>query len=187
MPGIMFDSDNTAVLVEDRFKGCRIATYADLLTSDLVRQLAGRLVVIDRGHGDPLGLATVADIEPGCLTVAEGADKIRQWTSEHRPGVTGYCDRSEWPEVKAAVADLHPWYWIATLDGTGNPDGEYPAVVQVLGQAQLGLPVDCSIVWDDRWHPMPPGLPGSSLFDLRRMTAALRADAAELSRIVAQV
>jgi hypothetical protein len=187
MPSIMFDSDATAALLDPRLAGCRVATYADLVTADLARQLHGRLKVIDRGHGDPMGLATIADVEPGLLTVAEGVAKLQQWHSEGRPNPTGYCDRATWPGFRSAAAPLKPWWWIATLDGTGNPLGEFPAAVQLLDQAKIGLPLDLTVVWDDRWFPLAAGLPGTFAADLRNLAAVLTADAGQLRHLAAQV
>lgn len=162
MASLMFDSDNPIVLTDPRFAGCRVATYADLLTPSLVTVLGPRLVVIDRGLGDPLGLAHVADIESGLLTVSAGADRIRQWTAEGRQYITAYHDRADWAAVAAAVAPLQPWNWVATLDGSMNPDGRYPAVVQFASEAKVGIHVDVSLVWNDTWRPLPAGLdPGT--------------------------
>jgi hypothetical protein len=117
--------------------------------------------------------------------VDQGVALIRQWISEHRPGVTAYHSRDLWAEVTAALGALKPWHWVATLDGTCNPDGRFPAVVQILGAAAVGLDVDLSIVWDDQWHPTPPNLPGSSLFHLRQLAAAILADGQQLQRLAA--
>jgi hypothetical protein len=187
MPSIMFDSENLTALLDPRLAGCRVATYADLVTPELVRKLQGRLKVIDRGWGDELGLATIADVEPGLLTVAEGAAKLQQWHSENRPRPTGYCDRATWPEFRAAAAPLKPWWWIATLDGTGNPLGEFPAAVQLLGEAAVGLPLDLTVVWDDHWFPLTAGLPGTFAADLRHLAALLASDADQLRHLAAQV
>lgn len=187
MAAIMFDSDDPQALLTDHCRGCRVATYADLVTPDLVRQLAGRLVVIDRGQGDPLKLATVADIEQGLLTIEQGADLIAQWTSERRPDPTAYHDRAVWDQVSAACKPLEPWHWVATLDGTADPLGRYPGIVQVLDSAKLGFHADLSIVWDDRWHPVPPGLPGSMQHQLRQLSGALTADASALAVLISRL
>jgi hypothetical protein len=155
MPGLMFDSEDVSVLTAVRLAGCRVATYADLMTRELQAALAGRLVVIDRGLGDPLAIATVADIEPGALTVAQGVSVMRQWLSEGRAGVTAYHDRSEWPAVNQQLGPTVVYHWVATLDGTANPLGEYPDVVQVLAAKSLGFAADLSVVWQDNWHPVP--------------------------------
>lgn len=171
MPSLMVDTDQPAVLADPRCNGLRVATYADLITHAMVRQFADRLVVIDRGLGDPLGLATVADIEDGLLTVAEGADKIRHWTAQGRQYITAYHDRALWAEVTTAVAPLKPWNWVATLDGTLNPDGKYPAAVQFAGEAQAGFHVDVSLVWQDAWHPLSDPFDAGQLARLRILAA----------------
>lgn len=157
MPALMVDSDQPAVLLEPLFAGCRVATYADLVTPEIMTAAAGRLVVIDRGTGDPHGMATVADIEPGCFTVPDGIALIREWISQGRPHPTAYHDRAEWGAVSGAGLDLNFAHWVATLDGTLVSDGVRAPVVQFAPAAVLGVHADLSIVWDDTWHPMPSG------------------------------
>lgn len=170
MASLMFDSDQPIVLSDPRFASCRVATYADLLTPSLVTVFGPRLVVIDRGRGDPLGLAHVADIEPGALSVSAGADLIRQWTEQGRQYITAYHDRAEWAAVAAAVAPLQPWNWVATLDGSLNPDGRYPAVVQFASEVKVGIHVDVSLVWNDTWRPLPAGLSPGLVTQLESLT-----------------
>lgn len=163
MPALMFDSDNPAVLLSASCEGCRIATYADLLTPAIVAAAGGRLLVIDRGHGDPLNKATIADIEPGLLSVAQGAAKIRQWKGEGRPYPTAYHDRALEGEVTAALSGVPFWTWLATLDNTLHPGGYGAAAVQFAGETALGFHADVSIVWDDRWNPLPLGPAASAV------------------------
>lgn len=174
MPELMLDTDNTALLASPAFTGCRVATYADLVTPQLLTAFLGRLVVIDRGRGDPHNVATVADIETDLLTVAQGVQKIKQWNTEHRPFPTAYCDRNTWPTVDQALAGVPHYDWIATLDGTLLPLGKRPAVVQFVGEAGLGFHADMSIVWDETWHPIRPAVSWASV-------AALEATAAQLA------
>lgn len=155
--GLMFDSDDVVVLASAEFANCRIATYADLVNPKIYAAAEGRMKVIDRGLGDPHNLATIADIEPGCLTVDAGTARIRQWVSEGRQQPTAYHDRAEWAEVKAKLAGVSYFTWVATLDGTAAPDGIRPDVVQILDATKVGLHVDMSIVWNDHWHPLPAG------------------------------
>lgn len=155
MPGLLFDTDTPDLLLEPRFAGCRVATYADLVTPALYKQLHDRLVVIERGLGDPMHLATVADIEPGALTVQAGADLLHAWKQQGRPSVTAYHDRSLQAAVDQATAGLGISNWVATLDGTLLPDGRTRAVVQFAGAKDIGIHADLSIVWDDSWHPLP--------------------------------
>ena len=171
MPALMFDSDDPVVLLEPFLEACRIATYADLVTPTLIRAAAGRLVVIDRGLGDPHNLATVADIEDGALSVAAGAAKIRQWHEEKRPYPTAYHDRNLQAEVDAALTGVPANNWVATLDGTLVPNGYRRAVVQFADAAVLGFHADVSIVWDDGWHPLPAALPSATVAQLRTLGA----------------
>lgn len=169
MPGLLWDTDQPTKLTGGFANGCRVATYADLLTPTLAHLFAGRLVVIDRGLGDPMNLADVADIEPGALTVDEGAAKIRQWVHENRPFPTAYHNRDIWAAVDAALTGVAFWNWVATLDGTLLPDGRHPAAVQFAGAGAVGEHADLSIVWDDQWHPLPSA-------NLAGLQAKLKAD-----------
>lgn len=169
MPALLFDSDNPHDLLVPYLAGCRVATYADLMTPDLVKQFGPRLIVIDRGHGDPLGLATVADIEPGLLTVAQGVAKVRQWLNERRPGPAAYHDRADWAAVASGLAGTTARHWVSTLDGTCSPNGQRPAAVQILGEAKLGFHADVSIVWDDTWHPVQAPLAAAEVTKLRQL------------------
>lgn len=187
MASLMFDSDNPAVLLDSRFAGCRIATYADLLTPQLVTELGPRLVVIDRGQGDPLNLATVADCEAGLLSVAEAAAKVQQWTAEHRPFPTVYHDRDLWPEVDQALLHIGGWHWVATLDGTLNPDGRYPAAVQFTDEAKVGLHVDVSIVWNDSYHPAGVAIGPAQLSLIKSSAAAVLISAEALANVLKTV
>jgi hypothetical protein len=176
MPGLMFDSDEPAVLLSLACAGCRIATYADLVTPAILAAAGHRLVVIDRGSGDPHGVATVADIEPGCLTVAEGAAKIRQWIAARRPYPTAYHDRAVQGEVTAALAGERYYTWDATLDGTMRVPGVNLAAIQIAPSAVVGFHADLSVVWDDSWHPQSGG-PSPAAITAVRLAAGLVAAA----------
>lgn len=143
-----------------------LLTYADLIPNQAVlnalkaKHPSSELIFIDRGLGDPLDLGTVADIEPGALTV----DDLHGWVKrKNRAGktyLTGYCDRNDLAAVEAA--DRHGlWHWVATLDGTchiaGFPPLQGPAAVQILGTAKVGLHCDMSLVLEDNWHPQTAG------------------------------
>lgn len=183
--GLLIDSDQPEVLADWHFAGCRLATYADLMTPQLVANFAGRLVVIDRGMGDPMNLATVADIEAGALSVDQGAARIRQWIKEGRPSVTAYHDRADWPAVDQATAGTHCFNWLATLDGTADPAGKYPAAVQIEGSAALGMHVDLSIVWQDWWHPLAISPGPAQIAALRRLWASAEGALAQVAQAVA--
>jgi len=180
MPGVLFDSDDPAVLLQPFLAGCRVATYADLLNPTLVKEFGPRLLVIDRGHGDPLGLATVADIEPGLLSAAAGAAKIHQWINERRPTPAAYHDRNDWGAVTSALAGAPARHWVATLDGTADPLGQRPAGVQILGAKSLGFHADLTIVWDDTWHPLAPTLIPTEVTHLHALAAAAKGPAESL-------
>ena len=157
MPRLMFDSDKPLDLP---ITGDLLATYADLIGAAELATLRHRwrgVVLIERGLGDPLGLASVIDIEAH----AEGVGAARPWlTRKHGAGVhylTTYCNRATVAAVDAAVHGLPHWRWIATLDGTahiaGMAPGHHPAAVQCLNAAMLGFHADASVVWADAWNP----------------------------------
>lgn len=180
----MFDSDQPQALADPRFAGCRVATYADLMTAQLAAQFAGRLVVIDRGYGDPMGLATVADCEPALLSVAATVDKVHQWTREGRQYITVYHDRALWAELDAALGTIRPWNWVATLDGTMNPEGRYPAAVQIADESKIGMHVDVSVVWQEAWHPMPAAPEAAQLAALKQLAAQVAPGLAQVVHIL---
>lgn len=148
----MFDSDDPAVLELPIFNDSRVATYADLITPAIVAKFGRRLAVIDRGHGDPMNLAHIVDVESGALTIEQGAAKIRQWVAEHRPWPTAYVNRSNRAPMKAALGSVDPYWWVATLDGTMNVDDSYTALVQFAGEDKIGLHVDVSVVYHTGWN-----------------------------------
>lgn len=187
MVSIMVDSDDPAVLQNNLFYNCRVATYADLLTPELVASFGGRLAVIDRGHGDPLNLAHILDVESGAWTVEAAGAKIKEWNSQGRGHIMGYVNRSNWQPLMEACAPVKPYQWIATLDGTLNPDGQYPSVVQFAGEAAIGLHVDVSIVYDENWFPLPAGVDAQQLASVRAAVAQLETLAAVISQGVARL
>lgn len=180
----MFDSDEPQVLADPRFAGCRVATYADLMTPQLVTEFAGRLVVIDRGRGDPMGLATVADCESALLSVAQTVAKVHQWTQEGRPYITVYHDRALWAELDAALGTVRPWNWVATLDGTFNPEGRYPAAVQIVDETKVGLHVDVSVVWNEAWHPVQAAITAAQVLALKQLAAQVAPEFAQIIHIL---
>lgn len=180
MPALMLDSDQPAVLLEPRFANLRIATYADLVTPEIIAAAGPRLKVIDRGSGDPHGLATIADIERGVLSAAEGVAKVKQWLEERRPQPTVYHNRAQWEEVNRAADGLNYAHWVATLDGTLVPSGFYMAAVQFAGAGTLGFHADMSIVWEDSWHPVPGGPSAARLDTLRAVAETVARGGAQL-------
>jgi hypothetical protein len=180
MPGVLFDSDEPAVLLQASLAGARVATYADLANPTLVKELGARCIWIDRGHGDPLGIASVVDIEPGLYTVAAGVAKVKQMIAEKRPGPAVYHDRNDWPAITSALAGAQVRHWVATLDGTCLPLAQRPAAVQILGAKQVGFHADLSIVWDDTWHPLAPPMLPPDVVKLQALAHAANVPAAAL-------
>lgn len=187
MVSVMFDSDEPDILLATGLQGCRVATYADLLTPALVVQFGPRLVAIDRGLGDRLGLATVVDIEPNADSIARAAALIRQWTTERRPSPTAYHDRAIWGQVNTAVAGTGCHHWVATLDGTASPDGMRPSVVQILGANQVGFHADLSIVWDESFHPLAPMSDTAQVLKLKQLAAAANGPVGSLVSYIASL
>lgn len=135
-------------------------TYSDITSDAELAELrarfpASQVLLIDRGLGDPGRRATLADVETGALTPAS----LPGWLDERRgtPFLTAYCNRNTLPAVVQAVGSRPCWHWVATLDGTCHIDGYPalggPALVQILGEQQLGIHADLSIVLHDGWHP----------------------------------
>jgi len=157
---LMLDSDNLLDLPAGIAP--LLATYSDLLpTHAALNQLADRhpdseVILIDRGLGDPLGLASVADVETGSLSVS----RIREWhsrkTAQHIQDITVYCSRDWLPAVEGALSGLAWFKWLATLDGTCALPGftplRAPAAVQCFSAAMLGIHADGSLVLEDQWH-----------------------------------
>ena len=187
MTSLMFDSDNPEDLANPLFDGCRVATYADLMTPALVAQFAGRLIVIDRGHGDPMNLAHVVDIESGAYSVDSGAARIKEWNSDGRGHVAAYVDRSDWDAVLSACLPVRPYMWIATLDGTLDPDGKWPSAVQFAPATSIGIHVDVSIVYDEGWVPLPAPVNAQQLAAVRSDVASLETLAASIAQGVARL
>lgn len=151
---IMLDSDDVDLLAKlhDDGEAGLIATYADLVTPALAAELRGDLLVIDRGHGDPHGLATCADFERGALTATRAAE---WWDAHHdRGALTVYANRSTMPSLIHALGPRRPaWRWWATLDGTMRIPANPRAMVQFAGSAMTGFHADATIIYTPRWRP----------------------------------
>jgi hypothetical protein len=150
----MFDSDNPDVLAEMHRTGelQLAATYADLVTPALAAQFGHDLLVIDRGQGDPHGLATCADFERGALTAIHAG----AWWDEHhdRGDLTVYANRDTMPALIRALGPHRPaWRWWATLDGTMRIDRNPGAMVQFAGTDMTGFHADATIIYNPRWRP----------------------------------
>lgn len=161
-----------------------MATYADIITPAFMSAAHGRWAAIDRGTGDPHNVATIADIEPGALSVASARAKIVQWNAEHRPFPTAYHNRSIWGEVNTELKGISYSHWLATLDGTLVPDGYYMAAVQFAGERTLGFHADMSIVWADNWKPIPESAPSVPVAGLKTLAAQATAALANLTAAV---
>jgi hypothetical protein len=173
MSHLMFDSDDLSVLAKNGNIGQVdwIATYADIVTTAFIDQFKGRLRIIDRGAGDPLNVATIADVEDGALTAAQAADKIRTWQTGGRHGCTVYSDRSDVASVAEACKGLTYYSWVATLDGTLLYNG-YPTAVQFAGEDSLGFHADISVVWDDGWIMWPPAPAPANYTSIKNVVTA---------------
>lgn len=156
------DSDSLADLAPTPL----IFTYADLIRSAaeysaLTTRFPRSVVkLIDRGLGDPAGLAAtaMADDETGALTSAQAGARIRAWLAEGRQFVTGYANRSTMPSLEAELAGVTGWWrWFATLDGTMRIPGHPDAMVQFAGAQVTGGRFDLSVVWNGAYHPEAHG------------------------------
>lgn len=137
-----------------------LATYADLVTDLKVLQARfpnSRIILIDRGLGDPTGLASVFDVEPGALTADQAAEGYDRQHAKDVEYLTVYCSRDELPAVDLAMGARNFYRWIATLDGTATITGftpmQAPAAVQCFSAAMLGVHADGSLVFQDQWNP----------------------------------
>jgi hypothetical protein len=149
---LMYDSDQLAALRPLHADGNLVATYADLVTPQVEREFGGALAVIDRGHGDPLRLATIGDFETGLLDPASAG----HWWDTHqgRGDLTVYANRSTMPAVLRALGPQRPaWRWWATLDGTMHAPGNPAAMVQFAGAAMTGRHADATIIYHPNWKP----------------------------------
>jgi hypothetical protein len=149
----MFDSDQPDVLGSIQLVPARVATYADLLMPEIVTRFGSRLAVIDRGLGDPMQKAHIVDIESVAYTVESGAALIKEWVKKGRLFPTVYVNRDNWAAVMQACLPVKPYEWVATLDGSLQPNGRFPHLTQFAGEQALGLHADVSVVWDEGWLP----------------------------------
>jgi hypothetical protein len=189
MMRVMLDTDQPWQLTNTGIRAGLLATYADLITQTKLAVLEKdwpRVVLIDRGLGDPLGKASVIDIERG---THGPADAPGWYDRQKRAGIrylTVYCNRATLPAVNAAMGHRAYFRWIATLDGTahigGFTPGLGPAAVQTLGAAALGFHADLSLVLEPHWHPAPHPTPppaaawiSQALADANQLAALLKA------------
>jgi len=160
---IMLDSDNLAALPAG--VAPLLATYSDLFRTAAHIQAfehahpGSQLVLIDRGLGDPTGMASVIDIETGAFGVGSVLPWMEQKEAEHIADPTTYVSRSSMAAVDAALAGTrfaNHWQWIARLDGYWQipPYRPFrrPAAVQIAPADMTGIDADGSLVYSDAWH-----------------------------------
>lgn len=137
-----------------------LMTYSDLVPDYAAiskRFPQSHVLLIDRGLGDPTGLASIFDIEPRALTIAAAIRRYDEQQAKGVPFLTVYHDRAEADAIKAAFRPRAPWHIYATLDGTAHITGynplEGPAAVQCLSASELGYHADGHLVFEDAWNP----------------------------------
>lgn len=172
MTRIAFDSDKPGNLPANAQV---VLTYSDLIADHaaydaLLRAHQGRSVVlIDRGLGDPTGLASVIDVENGAHKTSDIPGWLDKKLKEKIDFLTVYVNRSNLAAARTAAGNRATLWWVATLDGTmhvdGFPAGKAPALVQFASAAMLGFGCDASIVWDDAWQPAPAAGRAQQLLD----------------------
>lgn len=162
---VMLDTDDLAIIPNFAGHVPLLATYSDLIRDhaelDRLRKITApsKLILIDRALGDPTGQASVADVEPRCLTAAQLPGWFARKTKASVEFLTVYSDRNDLPAIDEALKGTgheNHWRWVATLDGTafiwGMAALRRPAAVQILGEDKLGIHADLSLVLEDGWH-----------------------------------
>lgn len=145
-----------------------LATYSDLVPTIAFLALlqehhkGSEIVLIDRGLGDPTGLASIIDREDGAVPLGQLVPKYQSMVDRHVRFPTVYSDRNDLAacdEVLAAAGFDEHWRMVATLDGTawlelpGYQPLHRPAVIQCLSAAMTGIHADGSLVLNPGWHP----------------------------------
>lgn len=141
-------SDDTELLGHARFERCLVATYADLLTPALIERFPDRLLVLDRGRGDPLGCACVAFMAPGGLSLADGIDRLREWDAAGKVGTVAYVPRHLSYEHAAVLTGLKPLWWTARGRNWAGPDGQQAAIADLPGRSRPAGRVRLAAVMD---------------------------------------
>lgn len=151
---MMCDSDNPADLLPTELA----ATYTDVITTQAqwlelrARLPRTKILLIDRALGDPLGLATIADVEAHAVSGASLRAKITGWINDRRPYPTAYHDLSRAAEISRDLAGVAHWRWLA-WPGHLEAGGHHPAAVQFEWSTTLDRHVDLSVVHDPGWNP----------------------------------
>lgn len=105
--------------------------------------------------GDPRDGGDMLDVETGDAT----PDHIPGWFDARLSAgarfLGVYCNRDKFDACTAAIAHRGAHRWLATLDGTllHTYHGVPVDACQFMGEAQLGLHIDLSVVFNDAWHP----------------------------------
>lgn len=159
MMRVMLDSDRIDIILALNGTAPLLATYSDLVPhpDQLQAKLThSKLVLIDRGLGDPSGLASVYDIEGGADTPGGFPGWYDKQNAKGIADLTAYVNRSNLDQVDKDAGNRNFFRWVSTLDGTcsiaGFPHLRAPAAVQVLGEAHLGVHADLSLVYEDQWN-----------------------------------
>lgn len=152
-----------------------LLTYADLVpTRQLLAELedhhrGSQIVLMDRGLGDPLNLASEADVETAALQPGHLPTWFDRKTKDRIAFLTVYCNQVTLPAVEAALRGTpyqSHWRHVARLDGIWDVPGfralYRPALVQVVSSAMLGIHADGSIVLNPGWHPAAQSVPAAA-------------------------
>lgn len=156
------DSDDPGSLFAADF----VRTYADLIPTaaalaDLQARFPDSVVeLIDRGLGDPTGTANWFDVEPGALTAAQAADRIRAGHATGRQWLGAYCDEADLADVVAACQGLDYWHWIAAPGSMVVPSHR-DAQVQFVFAQMLGLHADLTVIWNPAYRPAAAAAPAA--------------------------
>jgi len=163
-----------------------LATYSDLVPNPAELESKfphSRIILIDRGLGDPSGKASVADIETGALTIQDVPGWLDRKKTEGIDFRTIYESRGEFDAIAAAAGHRSFWHWVATLDGTAFINRfkalHGPAAVQILPSSKLDYHADLSLVFEDGWNPTRPSLNRSGL--RREVNAAISSASSAVS------
>lgn len=164
---MLFESEDPLLLANPWFAGDLVATYADVLTEAVSEQFAGRLLVIDRGLGDPLSAAHVADIGPGAYPLDRGVQLMRQWILEGRRMVTAHVSGVPMWSVAQLLAPLDAYYWVSCAGDASGPKGYQQPDAARIGCWWLSKGVGVSAVYSRMLHafdlgviPVPAGAGG---------------------------
>lgn len=192
---VMADSDDFASLPHNV---PIIGTYADLITSqaalDTLR--AGHpgqeLVFFDRGLGDPLGLATIIDVETGSHSVPDVPGWLDRKTLQGALNLTVYSDREQVNAIDHVLGDRRPYRMVATLDGTlfigGYQALGQPAIVQFASSQLAGVHADISLVYEDGWHHAAGSVNMAAVAsDARACQVAISAAAGDITRLISML